>query len=146
MNKRSNTRKEEGIEDTRGVEKKGEITDVLVLVLALIPPNVPGIKGGVHPFSLTLTIALFEAIQIQCWQRLSGSMPAIHPHVILRKKEKHSSFYCCIFYLFCLSFVALFPHLQHIHTVHNVNGLRNTCDGRNAFEMGSCVSIYEMKL
>ena len=38
--------------------RKGEITDVLVLVLALIPPNVPGIKGGVHPFSLTLTVAL----------------------------------------------------------------------------------------
>lgn len=39
-------------------KKSGEITNVLVLVLALIPPNVPGIKGGVHPFSLTLTIAL----------------------------------------------------------------------------------------
>lgn len=41
----------------RGAERKEEITDVLVLVLALIPPNVPLIKGGVHPFSLTLTVA-----------------------------------------------------------------------------------------
>lgn len=41
----------------RGAERKEEITDILVLVLALIPPNVPLIKGGVHPFSLTLTVA-----------------------------------------------------------------------------------------
>lgn len=50
-----NRGKDGGQEERR---RKGEITDVLVLVLGLIPPNVPGIKGGVHPFSLTLTIAL----------------------------------------------------------------------------------------
>lgn len=44
--------------EQEGRRGNGEITRVLVLVLALIPPNVPGIKGGVHPFSLTLTIAL----------------------------------------------------------------------------------------
>lgn len=48
---------EERMENKRS-QREGEITDVLVLVLAIIPPNVPSIKGGVHPFCLTLTIAL----------------------------------------------------------------------------------------
>lgn len=38
---------------TRG-RGQGEITDVLVLVLALIPSNVAGIKGRDRPFPLTL--------------------------------------------------------------------------------------------
>lgn len=62
-------------------KEKKEITDVLVLVSALIPLNVPGIKGGVHPFSLTLTIALREAQEPQSWQKWSGFVPAVHLHV-----------------------------------------------------------------
>lgn len=63
--------------------RKGDIVHVLVLVLDLIPPNVPSIKGRVHPFSLTLTVALPEAIEIQSKKRLSGSVPAVHLHIIL---------------------------------------------------------------
>lgn len=93
--------------DTRGKdggqeERRGrEISDVLVLVLALIPPNVPGIEGGVHPFSLTLTIALGEAMEIQSWQRLSGPAPAVHLHIIRRRT-------CFIAAYFTLSAVLTF--------------------------------------
>lgn len=78
------------------MERKGEITNVLVLVLALIPPNVPGIKGGVHLFSLTLTIALREAIEKQSWQILSGSVPEVPLYVTVRKKK--TLLYSCMFY------------------------------------------------
>lgn len=105
------------------MERKGEITNVLVLVLALIPPNVPGIKGGVHLFSLTLTIALREAIEKQSWQILSGSVPEVPLYVTVRKK-KHSYIAACFTISFILPSTLLLLSLlpfQHIYTVYQVH-------------------------
>lgn len=105
-------------------KEKREITDVLVLVSALIPLNVPGIKGGVHPFSLTLTIALREAQELQSWQKWSGLVPAVHLHVSKKRTGLAACFIATYFTLlpshpFLSPF--LFKWCLEMTTIFNIN-------------------------